>query len=115
MPGQESLVDCVVNNFDLAGIDSEQLLDFTLGKSRHREDAGRVFQYSSREMKMEKALDLGSATGAVKVVKQVVRGQHIRTRQPAREPVQMRNVGQVAIEPFNHRSVLHFSTQGVGG
>ena len=62
---------------------------------------------------MQEAFHAGPATGAIHVVEQVVRSQHVRARNSTWKPEQMRDVQQIALQPFKHRAAMHLSAHAL--
>jgi len=86
VPGEEARIDGVVNDFNAAAVNTEEILYFALGELRDRENSCGIFQNEAGEVKMKRALEIRAIACAVHVLKQVVHGNHVRTWQVPGQP-----------------------------
>ena len=61
---------------------------------------------------MQRALESGLVAGTIHVIKHVVHGHHVRTGQISRQPEQVRNVHQVAMQALEDGAVIEIALDG---
>ena len=115
MAVQKTLVNCVVDDFNSAGGNPEQLLDFALGEMRYRKNPCRSIQHPPGQLVVHRAAQAGMSLRARHVLEQIVHGHHIGTRQGPRKPEQVGNVDQIELQPLEDGAEFEIALgRGVG-
>ena len=91
----------------------EQLLHFALGEIGNGENPRRSFQRAMGQVKMQRAPESRLVAGPIHVIQHVMNGHHIRTGQVSRQPEQVRNMHQVAVQALEDGAKVEIVLDGV--
>src|ERR1700690_3587003 len=109
MPVQKTLIDRVVDDFDVLGRDTKQFFDLALSKLGDRKNTRRAFEHSAREMEVQRTLPSRAIMRAIHVLQQIMHRDHIGTRRIARHPEKMGDVNQIALQVLENATPLEIA------